>query len=1037
MANPVGEDSWLAYVEERRPADLEERVKVVELFKKAIGAEPGSLKIWLAYCEYFWSLFNDCQNPEAGWSEEEQQLGRELFSFELALSLWSEGYEAIKYRLNDSHEFWNRWVSIEQEQLARSRNPVGVRRITHLFRDRLQIPHATWDETSQMFSSFLSTYNNAAYESEFKEVTAAAQPAKDAYNDRERRELELNKLARSGDEQAYKTALRDYLDWEIIQTTSPRNHPKDPVLAITLALALFSRALTGALAFEHDIWMNYMVYLSTLRDLAPSHMPLPDSLNVLQRATSHCPWSGDLWSRYILNAEEAGWAFHDVEAIKHAATNAKALDKNGMTGVIDMYAAWCGYLKRTAMNPNAPDDAVDIADVGLLAALEDVQLWGERLYKEEYRGDPNYRLERILIQYLTEKKGEVEEARNIWKNLADKALFANSYDFWLNYYLWEMMIYAARPRQRSPTPATPANGVKPVRVPAHATDVLLRALQTKGLDWPERVMEVCHQHCNDYEQPPTLRRALDTIHKTRRGIEKRRARERAEAESAYAAQAQAAQQAAAAEVVDVSMSESPSGSKRKRADTMEEATTAITNKRPKNADVNGTDAAASDQSLKRDRENTSIMVRNLPPDVTQTALKKYFRDYGHILNLTTKKEADGSTTSALIEFESPEEMRSALLRDQKYLGESQISVKPGAGLTIYVANYPPTADEEYIRTLFKDCGEVFSIRFPSLRFNTHRRFCYISFSDPESAAKATRLDGKVLEGKFHLLSKYSNPTGKKRREGAVAEGRELRIKNLDFKSSEDDLRVLFSRYGKVESINLLKNLKGQNRGTAFAVMETKEQAEKAAELDKTKLGSNIIEVELSKESNYKPTASTKTGSHSAASSPAPSTDADATMATDDSGPSGREIQARSMAILDLPDTVNDARVRALAEKHGDIVKVVLRPDHQGAIIEYANVATVGKAMMALNGFEIDAGKKIRVGSVEELFKTKAEKPGNKLMKPPMAIRRPVASGQKPKQRAGLGYGGGAKTEANGDGADTGSTPKSNADFKAMFLAGKQ
>ena len=93
MVNPVGEDSWIAYVEEesRHARDLEARVKIVELFKSAVNAEPGSLKIWLAYCEYFWSLFTDCQTGEAGWPEEEQMLGRELFSFDSALSLWSEG----------------------------------------------------------------------------------------------------------------------------------------------------------------------------------------------------------------------------------------------------------------------------------------------------------------------------------------------------------------------------------------------------------------------------------------------------------------------------------------------------------------------------------------------------------------------------------------------------------------------------------------------------------------------------------------------------------------------------------------------------------------------------------------------------------------------------------------------------------------------------------------------------------------------------------------------------------------------------------
>lgn len=1020
MANPVGEDSWLAYIEEetKRATDLEGRVNVVELFKRAINAEPTSLKLWLAYCEYYWSLFVDCQTTEAGWPEEEQAMGKEIFQFGTALSLWSDGYEAIKYRLNDSHKFWNRWVSIEQEQLARTRTPVGVQRITHLFRDRLQIPHADWDNTSQMFSTFLSEYNNTAYETEFQAITSLAQAAKEAYAARERRELELNKFARAGDEQGYKTVMKEYLDWEMVETTI--RTPKDPVLSVTLALALYARAVTGCFGLDDEIWSNYVVFLSSLCDSAKAaqiQYLLPDTLTVLQRATAHCPGSGSLWSRYILSAEEAGWGFQDVESIKHAATtNAAALDKNGMPGVVDMYAAWCGYLKRSALGPQAHDDAADTAEIGLVSAIEDVGIWGRRLYKKEYHGDPNYRLERILIQFLTEKRGDIDGARSRWQSMADRPLHGDSYDFWLNYYLWEMRMFSSQPRIRSPTPATPANGMKPLSVPSVATDVLLRAMQQKNLDWPERIMEVCHQHCNDYEQSQTLRRALDQIHKTRRRVESRRAHERQVAESAYAVQTQAVQLA--------TPGDEDGPSKRKRDSGSEELLQA--SKRPKN-NVTAI-SETNEQTLKRDRENTSVMVRNLPADVTLTALRKYFREYGNTVNITTRKADDGSSSSALVEFESPDEMQSALLRDNKYFGESQISVKPGTALTIYVTNYPPTADEPYIRGLFKDCGEIFSVRFPSLKFNTHRRFCYVSFEDQEGAAKATKLDGKLLDDKFKLVSKYSDPSGKKKREGAVAESRELRIKNIGQKTTEDDLRTMFEKHGKVESIKIIKNMKGVNRGTAFAVMGTKEEAEKAAlALDKAQLGSNIIEVEVSRDTNFKPTASNKVTAPSG----------DVAMAD---APSRAEIQSRSMAIIGLPDTVNDSRVRALAEEHGgDVIKIVLRPDRGGAIVEFREAATAGRAMMSLNGHEITPDEKLRTGTVDELFKERKAQVKAASFMPQGQVRRPAAIGQRPKQRAGLGAASNATSTAKPETEkpESAAAPKSNADFKALFLGNKK
>ena len=1073
MANPVGEDNWLAYIDEQRrhANDLEARVKVVELYKAALGDEPASLQLWLAYCEYFWSLFTECQSaprppssssspaPSSSWSEEERQLGRDLFSFDAALSLWSDGYNATKFRISDSHRFWDHWVSIELEQLARTRTPSGVKRISHLFRDRLQVPHATWDQTSQMFSEFLTTYNNAAYEQEFQDVIRTARDAKAAYELRESHELQLSRAQRAADRDAEKAAMRQYLDWEMSQTslaisavTAPAHHHHrhqqqqqqqqhvDP-FAIPLGLGLYGRALTGILAFDDEVWNNCAVYISNLHRQMKANPSLyttllPNMLDFFQRATKHCPWSGPLWSRYILTAEDAGWSFHNVESIKHAATNTKALDEHGMTGVLDMYTAWCGFLKRTAMDPGASEDAADVAEVGLLAALEDVELWGKRLYKDAYQGDPNFRLERILIQFLSEVKGDTDGARSHWDRMSQHSLLANSYDFWLNYYLWEMVVYSSRPKPPSPTPPTPSNGGKLARVPTLATGVLQRALTQKTLDWPERIMEVYLQHCNDYEQPDTLHYALDTVHKTRRIVAKRREREKAAAAAAYAAQTQpqtghAQDQTATNSTQDAAAPSSPSNGKRKRDEVPGDSGDAgeAASKKTKSVETSIDDAESRESTLKRDRENTSVMVTNLPADVTQTAIRRYFKEYGHINNLILRKEDDGKSSSALIEFRFPEEAESALLRDQKYFNQSQLSVKPGTRLTVFVSNYPPPADEKYIRRLFAHCGDIFNIRWPSLKYNTHRRFCYISFRDADAAYKATLMDGTLVEDQYKLQSKFSNPSHKKDREGAVAEGRELRVKGVHPATQEKDLRSIFGKYGKVVTIRLLTNLGGQNVGTAFIVYETREQAEKALQLDKTKFKSQLLEVELSMETNYRPSATIRGQPRSNSTTPAPSRDGDVAMSDepDDtqakdrtSKPTPAEIQARTISIMNIPDTVNDARIRALVEERGAIVKLVLRPDYSGAIVEFAHAATAGRAALGLEGVEIEPGHKLRTGSAKQLYEGKGDQNHQKqqqqqrpntassnnapknLMAPPPTVRRPVL-GRGGAKRGGLGF----------------------------------
>ncbi|KAK7416762.1 Splicing factor [Neonectria punicea] len=1061
MAKPSGEDSWLAYLEEtvRNASDLEQRVHAVEQYKRAVAAEPGSLRVWLSYCDYFWSLWEATQAPASdGWTDEERMMGRELFSFGAALDLWQQGYEAIQYRLSDSHLLWDRWVSLEMELLSTTRTPEGVKRITHLYCDRLQTPHVTWEETSQNYSNFLSNYNPDAWLDSMKDITNNAQEVKRLIAARDPFELKIKKAASTNDVEAEKAAMTEYLEWEVIQSKRSNDNPK---IAIDLCRGLYARALTGVLATDQTTWYGYIVFLSSSNSDLQSAGNL---LDVLRRAVQRCPWSGRLWNRYILCAEEARLPFAEIESIKHTATSEGQLLDDGMEGMIEMYAAWCGFLKRTAIDATATDESVDLADVGLSAALEDVTIIGRRLYGKDFQGDPKFRLERIYIQYLTEKKGAVDEARAQWNKLAALQMHANSHDFWFRYYMWEMLIFSSTGAQETRSP-TPSSTGASFRTPSLATAVLVRAVTRKTIDWPEKVLEVYMQHCNDYEPPLSVRKAADRVHRTEEGVKKRRKREMEEKAAEYDAyyRAQGAQLA-------TQETDQLQGSKRKRESpppAQDESN--VASKRQK-AEVNDTTSQTSTaQEPKRDRENSTILVTNLPGEVPQTKVRQYFKDYGVIKNITALVQESNGSSTALIEFSTPEEAQSALLRDGKYFEQSQLSVQSGHDLTVFVANFPPIADEKYIRDLFEDCGEILSIRWPNLKANTRRRFCYVSFRDQAASAKAVQKEGTLLDEKYNLLSKYSDPGSKKSREGALVEGREIHINNIDRAVTELDLRKFFSQYGKITRVNVPLNLGGNNRGFAYIDFATKEEAEKAvAETNDVKFRRNVLEVAISKDTKFKPSARVvATGRDSASPAPPSARDheGDETIRDapndKDNKPTTADVSNRTIALMGLPDTVNDARVLALVEPMGSIVQLILQPMHGGAKIEFTDAANAGKAALQLNGMEFE-GHKLRTGSVDELRHAKAEHredsivygskgPGSKgassktnaavskgLVPPPTTIRRPVLGGPRP--RRGLGLPRNTAPSGSKNGAETNGTPaakKNNSDFRTMFLSSEK
>ncbi|KAG6292041.1 hypothetical protein E4U09_003581 [Claviceps aff. purpurea] len=1079
MANPRGESSWTAYLEEatRNATDLERRVNVLELHVRAVNAEPGSLRLRLSYCNFFQSLWDHSNSDDGTWPEDDKMAGQELFPWETVQDAWRKGYEAIQYRLSDSHEFWDRWISVERDQFSRENTPDLLSRITRLYSERLATPHLTWDETSASFSSFLTEYNPNEHETIMKQVTSSSQGAKRAIQARDTFELKLKQAQRKGDVETEKSLLREYLDWEM---QGIQNTQKDTEFSIRLCSGLFDRALTGLFATDEETWQDYIVFLSSSFETASF---LTRGIDACERAVEHCPTSGRLWGRYIQSAEEAQLPFDQVESIKNRAILDDQLCKDGMESTIEVYCAWCSYLRRTAVK-ETDRDAERTAEAGLKDSIASVMKMGKVLYGKTFLGDPKYRLEKIYIQFLTEVKAEPDEARQLWKKLGRNALYADSYDYWFNRYTWEMLMFVTICGD----------------TPYMATEVLLTGVVRKSIDWPEKILEAYSQHCSLWESPDLVRQADDVVHQRRKEVTRQRQREEEARAAQYAAyyesQAQVQAQAQAETQVQAQVEHpeqpaaevvsSPNSSKRKRELPADELQSNEQNasKRPKNSNEAIEDNGLAIEPPKRDRENSTILVTNLPYSATQTETRKYFRPYGHINNITAfHKDEEKQSTTALIEYRSAEEAESALLRDAKYFGESQISVQSGHDLTVYVANYPPAADEKYIRDLFQDCGQILSIRWPSLKVNTHRRFCYVSFLNREASAKAVAKEGKLLDGKFNLLAKYSNPNQKKHREGAVAEGREVHISNLDHSASEAEIRDVFGKFGQVQRVNIPQSMAGRNRGFAFLDFETKEQASRAVEeLNNTKFRSQIIKVQVSTEMKVKPTAKSSDPQRPSPS-PAPGSvhdekdgDGDEPMQDaaprPDNKPSVSDKAARTIAVMGLPDTVNDARVRALVEPLGQITKLIHQPGHGGAIIEFADVTAAGKAALQLNSMQYE-GHTLRTGTPDELRlsradnkdhpvedkprkqqqqqqqqqKEHAKKPKAGFMPPPRALHRPAAQGRSgPKKMLGFAprmatsslasvsssVGGDDATKGGASGAQ-----KSNADFKALFLAGKK
>ncbi|KAI9698321.1 MAG: Splicing factor [Bogoriella megaspora] len=982
---PVGEELWMDWLEDEMilAKTAQDCLAMLELFQKAVSDEPASVKIWRLYGDYLEQLYNAANGQESeyskSWSEDDGLLATEVFKLDLVIQVWAQGNIDTAWHMNNSHLIWNKYIDAVTLELVQSPSSDGIQQAETLYHERLQQPHAAWNETFQKYSSFVTKYFPENYEQKMTDMAQKAQPAKKLYSQREELEGKLEFTSQNGDKGAEWAVYQEYLQFEM---SPPRQSKgvRGAKFDMRLAVAVYDRAVTRFPEYA-NIWEEYVVFLMDRK----SNSDL--TLKVLARATRHCPWSGDLWSKRLLVLEVANRPFEELEEIKHKATKTALLELGSMQEILKVYTQWCGYLRRRAFafEKGATEDQIDEAEVGIRSTIEDVAKLGEKKHGKEFLGEPSYKIERIYCKFLTQA-GQIDAARDVWRSLIPR--FGDSHDFWFSFHRWEMLVWGRHSFMKGEI-----RGTAELRKPGQVTSILREAIQRPNLDWPEKVIALFLNHCEQNEDAQELERAIVEAHKATQKVQARRAQE-AEAVAAAAATEQQQFQHDQVSVDNAEVDTFQVNGKRKWEEENDEEIDSAKRikaesgshpeKPPDPPEPQGHSGPSSGQpaQVKRDRENATATVTGLPRSATELDIRKFFKDCGDIVNINLVPSPNSDTTlTATVEFESKEDVLAAKTKDRKLFGEDEIHVQGGSGSTLWVTNFPPhKAEENYFRELFKPYGDIVEIRWPSLARNAHRRFCYIQFLTGEQAQAATKLDGINIEG-FDLVAKISDPTKKQDRQGAVHEGRELYVRNLHYDASERDVRTLFEKFGTVNSIRIPRNMQGKSKGQCYVVFEQKHAANAALALDNSKFFYRSLGVIRSVPSTEKRTThiSNNAGSPTPASTTSqnsgvlnPSNGQDAGSPTSSAADGSTEAHSmnkreRSVTILGIPDTVNDTRTHALAKLFGPVRKLDLHPMYGGALIEYESEKDAMDARYGLGGKEIAPGHPVRVGKYKELF----------------------------------------------------------------------
>lgn len=1030
----VGEAIWLDWLQDESmlARSTEERIDVIEKFRKAVDEEACSTKIWSAYGEWVLECFR-WANQDTGSADldEDRMVGKEIFTWQMVMETWQDAVDNTKNDLALSHLVWNKYIDLRTTHSEQSLPKDQANAVLKLFEQRLKIPHIASDTTRQVLSTFMNShFSQEQYFEIMEDTSRIMKPALKLLDERSSFEAQIEATQLKEDRGAEYSTFLQYIEWE--KTTGKRRK-----LNFELCNALYQRA---ELRFPSDtaLWDDHVAFV--LENSKPV-------LALLSRATKHCPWSGALWSHYLLASDRLAQSYEDTEAIKHKATRSGILEAAGVEEVLKVHIAWCSYLRRRAFRADRDEDDGDIAEIGIRASLESISSLGAKLGVGD-NPDPFFRLQRIYINFLSES-GRWDNARREFDNAIKD--YGKSWRFWLRFHHWEMMRW-----RRFVSKDTGYEPLASTSLPQLATAVLKQALEQDGLDYPEPIIEELISHCEDHEDADELQVCLLKVRKLEKVLAARR-----QIEAVQSAEAAAAQQKQATVAANEALDTSNSAKRKREAAEPEEDLHDNFKKSKMDEEAVQTVEQTSSENPRRDREHATILVENLPEAVSEAKVRQYFSACGTVKAI---KLLDNST-SAVIELEDDQAAQYALSRNGQQFDGAVISVVLDTGSTVFLTNYSPTTDEQTIREMLSSYGDIISIRFPSLQGNKRRRFCYVQFKLPAEAQNAVNhLDDADIDG-LRLSCKISNPAVKKsRQEMSVNDGRTVFVGRLNFKAKEEEVKTAFAGYGSIELVRmpLHESMKNRNKGIAFVTFTSTDEAQAALDMNGKKIKDREIKVEIATDEQSR---STRQGSvaNKTAKSSTPAIHNGGTGVHSASPvpglPSSSEPRSeRTIFLTQIPDTVNEARLRHAAAKHGDVVKCILKTNHQGALIEYTTIAQAGEAALGLDGYEIDPGRQIRVVSEEEMKTQKPEKkvdtiaskPKPKLSAPTPAggfVKRPTQPGSRARKGGNLGqrsvllHTSGVSHEPDKDmevedsavSSDVHSTQKkSNSDFRALM-----
>ncbi|CAK4083424.1 unnamed protein product [Aphanomyces euteiches] len=277
-------------------------------------------------------------------------------------------------------------------------------------------------------------------------------------------------------------------------------------------------------------------------------------------------------------------------------------------------------------------------------------------------------------------------------------------------------------------------------------------------------------------------------------------------------------------------------------------------------DVFGCSPAQFFSSESESTSETKIYVGGLPFNATDDEIVKEFSRFGTIVDVQRRQRGTHRGV-CFISYSKPEEARNALSMHKANFGSRWLQVnllktkpeEPSAATTaatreedvknrIWIGGLPFNTTEQDIHEQFGQFGTIQAVTFLKQPNGAMMGVCFVTYSSPEEAHEALSMD-KASFGNRWIQVKPAKKRQKKPVQQPSEPTSRVFVSNLRFDKTEDDLKQLFSPYGVITNVKIVRHPETQkSRGYGFVQFESLESASAALAFNGTIIDGRDLEV---------------------------------------------------------------------------------------------------------------------------------------------------------------------------------------------------